>query len=281
MSRARGPRGASTVDRVDRVASATVHRGSPVPLHVQIRAHILELIEDGELAPGHQVPTERELADRFGVSLAPVRQAILDLAKEGYLVRARGKGTFVREQPVLEDIAILTSFTESMRAKGIEPEMRILRQALVPTPPDVGRGLRTRERRLILLERLALVDGVPVALLAAYLPPARFPKLLDTALEGRSLYRTLREQDGTTMSKAESILEVARCDAANAGLLGIAAGTPVLQVDGLTFDQRDQPVEFSRVRYRTDRFRFRLDSFLRSDRVIHLIDGERAAGAPE
>jgi hypothetical protein len=54
-----------------------------------------------------------------------------------------------------------------------------------------------------------------------------------------------------------------------------------LQVDGLTYDQRDQPVEFSRVRYRADRFRFRLDSFLRSDRVIHLIDGERAAGAPE
>jgi GntR family transcriptional regulator len=281
MSRARAHRGASTMDRVGRVVSATVHRDSPVPLHVQIRAHILDLIEDGELAPGHQVPTERELADRFGVSLAPVRQAVLDLAKEGYLVRARGKGTFVREQPVLEDIAILTSFTESMRAKGIEPEMRILRQELTPALAEIADGLRTRERRLILLERLALVEGIPVALLAAYLSPARFPELLDAPLEGRSLYRTLLEQDGTTMSKAESILEVARCDATRAALLGIAPGTPVLQVDGLTFDQRDEPVEFSRVRYRTDRFRFRLDSFLRSDRVVHLIDGGRAAGAHE
>jgi GntR family transcriptional regulator len=258
-----------------------IDRSSPIPLHVQIRAHLLHLIEVGELPAGHQIPTERALADRFGVSLAPVRQAVLDLAKEGYLVRARGKGTFVREQAVLEDIAILTSFTESMRAKGIEPQMHVLRQELVTPPADIARGLRTRERRVILLQRLARVDGEPVSLLAAYLSPARFPKLLAARMDGRSLYATLRQQDGTVMSKAESILEVARCDPADAGLLGIASGTPVLKVDGLTYDQHDQPVEFSRVLYRTDRFRFRLDSFLRSDRVVHLIDGERAAGAHE
>jgi GntR family transcriptional regulator len=283
MAGQQASRGTSVVDREHRrpVSSPGIDRASPIPLHLQIRAHLLHLIEVGELPAGHQIPTERALADRFGVSLAPVRQAVLDLAKEGYLVRARGKGTFVREQPVLEDVAIVTSFTESMRAKGIEPDIRVLRQELTPAPTDVARGLQTRERRLVLLERLALVDGEPVALLAAYLSPARFPWLRGTPLDGRSLYGTLRERDGTTMAKAESILEVVRCTAQQAALLGVPAGTPFLRVEGITYDHRNEPAEYSRVLYRADRFRFRLDSYLRSDRVFHLVDGQRADRAPE
>ena len=84
-----------------------INRESPVPLHTQFRQYLVALIERGELDPGAQVPRERELAERHGVSLAPVRQAILDLVKEGYFYRVRGKGTFVREAKVEEKISIL------------------------------------------------------------------------------------------------------------------------------------------------------------------------------
>src|SRR5689334_22240186 len=75
--------------------SERVSRSLPTPLHAQIRRLLLAMIERGELKPGKPLPTERDLAQRHRVSLAPVRQAILDLAREGVLYRVRGQGTFV------------------------------------------------------------------------------------------------------------------------------------------------------------------------------------------
>ena len=59
-----------------------VSRDSPVPLHHQVRNYLLGCIERGELLPGQKLLQEREYSVRFGISLAPVRQAILDLVKE-------------------------------------------------------------------------------------------------------------------------------------------------------------------------------------------------------
>ena len=98
-----------------------VHRHSPAPLHHQIKVAVLQGIEQGWLSPGSQLPRERRLAEALGVSLAPVRQAMVDLTKEGYVDRTRGKGTFVRERKLVEKIQILGSFHGSMREQGLAP----------------------------------------------------------------------------------------------------------------------------------------------------------------
>src|SRR2546422_226556 len=134
---------------------AVISRTSAIPIHTQFRAHLLRRIESGELRQGQKLPSEREYADQLGVSLAPIRQAILDLVKEGYLHRTRGRGTFVQEAKVDEKIAILSSFTQSMRAKGIEPDIRIRFRGLVIAEPVLGEALRTRERKLMLIRRIA------------------------------------------------------------------------------------------------------------------------------
>ena len=72
------------------------------------------------LQPGEQLPRERELAEALGVSLAPVRQAMADLTKEGYVDRTRGKGTFVRDRKLVEKIQILGSFHDSVRRPGLD-----------------------------------------------------------------------------------------------------------------------------------------------------------------
>src|SRR5215831_15256708 len=89
--------------------TVSISRDSPVPLHHQMRNYLLGCIERGELQAGQKLLQEREYAARFGISLAPVRQAILDLVKENYLYRVPGRGTFVREQKVEEKIIILSS----------------------------------------------------------------------------------------------------------------------------------------------------------------------------
>jgi GntR family transcriptional regulator len=211
--------GGADADRSAEREIFTVSRASPVPLHVQIRNVLLEQIETGRLKPGEQIPRERELGERFGVSLAPVRQALLDLAKEGYLQRVQGRGTFVREAKVEQKIAILSSFTESLRAEGVDGSVRVLRHGPVPVPARVRSALEVTDRRVLLIERLAAQGEEPLALLRAYLPLPLVPELAETGLEGRSLYAVLLERYGVDLVRAESIIEVIRCDGVESGLL--------------------------------------------------------------
>ena len=252
-----------------------INRSAPVPLHHQVRNYLLGCLERGELRPGQQLLHEREYAARFGISLAPVRQAILDLVKEGYLYRVPGRGTFVREEKVEEKISILSSFSESMRAKGLEAVLHVTNLSAGEVAPSIQVAFGGRDLRVVSLHRIALVESQPVALLSSYLPAHLVPGLETRDLNGQSLYRILEEQYSIVLARAENTIEVARCPAHQATLLRIPAGTPMLQMEGKTYDVKDQFVEFARVLYRADRFRFTIESFRRDDRVLHLI------GAPD
>ncbi len=72
-----------------------VDRDSPTPLYYQLKTHFKDQMANGLLRPGDRLPTEREVCKSFGVSRAPVRQALTDLANEGYVYRRPGRGTFV------------------------------------------------------------------------------------------------------------------------------------------------------------------------------------------
>jgi GntR family transcriptional regulator len=259
-------------------ASLPINRNGLIPLHHQVRTYLLGCIERGELPPGQQLLQEREYAARFGISLAPVRQAILDLVKEGYLYRMRGRGTFVREAKVEEKINLLSSFTESLRAKGLRAEMRIVGIGIVAAPEGMRKFLAradASDASVVSIRRVAVVEGEGIALLSAYLPAELVPGLERVSLEGRSLYQTLEERHGIVLARAETAIEVVRCGAEDAALLGITQGTPLLLAEGATYDVSNRFIEFSRVLYRADRFRFTLESFRRDDRVLTLI------GAPE
>src|SRR5947209_16319783 len=121
----------------------SINRDSPIPLHHQVRSYLLRCIERGELLPGQQLLQEREYATRFGISLAPVRQAILDLVKEGLLYRTPGRGTFVREQKVEEKISILSSFSESMKAKGLGAVQRVVDLRVLKLPQSLRKTLES------------------------------------------------------------------------------------------------------------------------------------------
>jgi GntR family transcriptional regulator len=248
-----------------------LNRESPIPLHHQVRNYLLGCIERGELLPGHTLLQEREYAARFGISLAPVRQAILDLVKEGYLYRVPGRGTFVREQKVEEKISILSSFTESMRAKGLSADLRVVEQGVGKTPPHIGALLAQDEEEFVTIRRVAFIKDTAVALLSSYLPVRLVPGLEQMDLNGKSLYKLLEERYGIVLARAENTIEVVRCRSAQSSLLGVPPGTPMMQVEGKTYDVKDRFVEFAQVLYRADRFRFTIESFRRDDRVLHLI----------
>jgi GntR family transcriptional regulator len=243
----------------DRLAAA-VHRHSPMPLHHQIKVAVLQGIEQGWLRPGEQLPRERELAEALGVSLAPVRQAMVDLTKEGYVDRTRGKGTFVRERKLVEKIQILGSFHSSMERQGLHPVVKVLSDEVQRVPEDVAEALSLRSRDAWCLRRLALLDDMPLALLTAWLPRRLARGMAAHDLGAGSLYDALAEVHGIRMTAADNLVEVGRAGLDDAELLGLTPGSPLLRVVGITRSQDNNPVEYSDVLYRPEQFRFAIES---------------------
>ncbi len=248
----------------------SIRRDSSTPLHVQFRHLLLGMIERGDVRSGQPLPTERELADRYRVSLAPVRQAVLDLVREGLLYRVRGQGTFLRERPNIERVSVLSSFSKSMRARGFDVEIHILRQEAVRPPSYVAEALRMTERRILRFERLALIDSEPLALLTSFLSLRTFPGLTIDERSGNSLYDVLEDQFGIIPVHAEMVVEMAPCSTGQSGLFSLPPGSPLLLVEGTTFDEHDTPVEYFRVFYRSDRIRLRFDTHRSAEDVIQL-----------
>jgi len=248
-------------------APRRIDRRLPVPLHFQIRALLIEMIERGEAAPGKPFPTERELASRYGVSLSPIRQAILDLVKEGVLYRRPGSGTFLREPPRTERVSVLTSFSESLRARGAQVDVFVLAQERVPTPSAIADVVDHAEE-VVVIERLTVIDGEPAAVLRSSLPADRFPGLEHAHLPRGSLYRYLEDAAGVVPRRAETTVQVVPCSTVRSEQLRVAAGAPLLRASGAVYDGRDDVIEAFEVQYRSDAVRLRFDTLQTAEDVV-------------
>jgi GntR family transcriptional regulator len=258
----------------------SLSRSSSVPLHAQISQALVGLIESGKLAHGERLPPERYLASVFDVSLAPVRQAILDTVSKGLLVRSRGQGTFVLAPGLDEKISILPSWTESLRDQQVEVATRVLCQERVPTPALIARALGMRGGDSIYLERLAILGREPVALLETYLPARAFPGLVDVSFADQSLYGLLEKRYGTVVTWAESTIDVAHCSSREAEKLDVPVGELVLRLEGTAFAEAKKPVEYFKVLYRANRVRFHLESRRRTDGVVRLVAPDEQGPPP-
>src|SRR5919197_1644244 len=242
--------------------AVAISRTSAVPLHLQIRRAIQDAIAAGDLRPGVRLPTEHEYARSFGVSIAPVRQALLDLAAAGLIVRHKGRGTFVRGMRVEAEIDLLTSFTDSLRQRGIGVRMQSLEQGRVSAHAEVARSLGLRPRAgVVRLRRLAWIGHEPAAILDAFLPAREFGSIADLDFErGRSLYATPESEFGVRLGVARSRLEIGRLSDEEGRLLDQPEGTPTIRISSVTEDVVGRLVEASWVTYRSDRFAFTMTS---------------------
>jgi GntR family transcriptional regulator len=256
-----------------------IDRGSALPYHEQVYRLLLEEIMSGGFTPGEKLLQEKEYAARLGVSLAPVRQAILALTKDGYLTRTRGRGTFVREVKVANKIQLLSSFTAALGATGLPVAMRVLTAETVPASEAKAGALQVPVgAELFHLRRLAFLAGEAVALLSAFLPAELCQGLTEADLSS-SLYQLLEQRHGTVMTSATNTIEVVRARPKHSSHLQVPVGEALLRVEAITFDQHRTPIEFSQVLYRADRFRFEIESHRRDRHIQHVV-GEAHSDPP-
>lgn len=234
-------------------------RTTPIALYYQIEQDLRARIARGELKPGCRLPPEPQLATHYRVSRITIRQALSRMVAEGLIERRRGTGTFVRGEKVAQRTGLLTSFTEEMQYRGLRPATQVLRAETVTAPKAAQQALGLRPAELVVyLARLRIVNEEPLALTEAYLPRRFVPGLERTPLVDGSLYRTLEEIYGLELAEADEEIEAKRATAEERRLLGLPRGGFVLQVTRVTFLASGEAVEYARVAYKAERFKYYL-----------------------
>lgn len=236
----------------------------PVPLHHQVYLDLKSALDAGEWQPGDQLPTERELAARYGCSLITVRRALDELSRERRLSRTRGRGTFVTQPVIDRNLQGPLSFADEMRRLGREPETRLVAARPEHASETVAAALRIEPGApTVYLERLRLASGTPMLLEMVHLPAERFPGLLALDLEHQSLYELLATRYRTPVVRARESLEPAMVPAREARILGLKARSLALLVEGTAFAIDGTPVEFGRTYVRGDLTRYFVERVVR------------------
>ncbi|NDV01329.1 GntR family transcriptional regulator [Pseudoroseicyclus tamaricis] len=205
------------------------------PLHSQLRRFILEQIRTGEWQPHARIASERELCDRFGVSRTTARRAILDLVHQGELYPVAGKGTFVADRPLRQELRPLVGFDEDLRSQGLVTRSQICDFRRIEADTDLARSLGVGlHSPVILLRRLRLLRDQPLAIQTSFLPEHLCPGLMRLDFNGRSLYRTLREQYGLDLMEGTTVITAALASEEEAGLLKLKPPAAVLRTSQMT-----------------------------------------------
>jgi len=219
----------------------------------EARARVLDLIE--RLGVGDAIPSERQLSTDFGVSRLTVRAALDELVREGYLVRRRGAGTFVSEPKIAQELT-MTSFTDDMRQRGLEPGSRTLELGVVSAGARLGRLLHVSPSEpVVVAKRLRLADRETMAIEELHVRESLVPGLTARDLEDRSFYDLLQNRFGITIVGGVQTVEPTVTNEEESALLGVPLHSPAFQFERITRSSGGEIVEYVRSIYRGDRYR--------------------------
>jgi GntR family transcriptional regulator len=185
----------------------------------------------------------------------------MELTKEGYLERVKGKGTYV-SRPKLEAnfIQKLESFHAQMLALGVQPMTKVIRLEIVPAIPAVNAALNIPDsEELVLLIRLCFGDNSPIALMESYLPAKRFAGIVHEDLTNYSLYIIFAKSFHTTVTRVTRQIEAINASQREAEYLGIQKGKAICLVHNTAYDQDNIIAEYNIAYYRGERSKFTME----------------------
>lgn len=226
--------------------TAIAPEAAGMPLYRAAKRELLRAIETGALTPGAALPAEAELAGALGVSVGTLRHAVDELAAEHILVRRQGRGTFVATHS--ED-RFLFQFFHVERADGLReaPQVQLVgfERGRLPDDAAAALGSRTGEPCFTVENRL-LLQGQAVVYDRLVLPATLYKGLTEKRLRERpgTIYQLWQADFGITVLRAEERARAVSADRAAARVLGVAPGTPVLQVRRIARTFGDKPVEY-------------------------------------
>lgn len=236
-----------------------VRSGLGAPRYHQVYVAVRAWVQDGTYGPGAQIPTEPELGRIFGVSRITVRKAIEELAREGWVVRRQGSGTFARfpagSRPIaldlrsvmdqVSDFAALTGVRDH-RVAEVDPDEETRAALALPVGARVQRESHVRE-----------LGDAPIGLITTYVPLEVAAQLGERTARSQPMFMLL-EAAGLRVASADQYLGATLAGVEAAQALGVAVGAPLLRIVRVVRDDRGRPVERMVALYRADAYQYHL-----------------------
>lgn len=233
--------------------AVALDRSSPVPLYYQLAQAIEAAIRDGEPSPGDRFENELALAQRLTLSRPTTRRAIQELVDKGLLVRKRGVGTQVVQNPSHRRVELTSLFDDLARA-GQDPTTQLLEYRTGTAEDEIAAELNLgTDHDVVTIRRLRGADGQPLALMTNYLPVALAPEPAE--LEQNGLYHSMRAR-GVHIRLARQRIGARPATRAEARLLREKAGAPLLTMRRTAFDDSGRAVEYGEHCFRASRYYF-------------------------
>ncbi len=228
---------------------------SMLPLYSQVKEYVIHEIEEGALGAGSQLPSQRELCEKFGISLMTARRAINELISEGVIYAIPGKGLFVANKKQAVEADPLISFTDDMVQRGLHPTSQLLESNLTQASPFLAKTLGVETHaELAYFRRLRLADGRPMAVQANYIVYRYCPGILTQPVQQEGLFNILRNRYGLRLTDTLTTVESALASEEVAELLQMSLPAPLLVTEQVTFLENGRAVEFAHTTYCGDRY---------------------------
>ncbi len=240
----------------------TVDKNSPIPLYYQLKQLLIQKLQQKQLKPGQQLPTEESLQHEYDISRTTVRQALRELEVEGWITRQAGKGTFVMETKVREGTEPFNDSLVFFRSYGIEMSWKVLsaEQEYVPLHIAERLGMPVGEKAFC-LRRLRLANQEPIGMTVIYLVSKWVDRVDLSLAENGGSMNYLKVPD-LSQCVAERIVEALPASHEEARILGIRHQDPVLVITRLLRDCDGSPMEHYRGVFRGDRYQYNVQNLL-------------------
>ncbi|THF63951.1 phosphonate metabolism transcriptional regulator PhnF [Pseudothauera nasutitermitis] len=238
-----------------------MERTNGIALWRQIERTLAEEIHGPAYRPGDRLPTEAELAARFGVNRHTLRRALSALQEAGLVSIEQGRGTFVHADVMEYQIGKRTRFSENVLHSRRQPGGRLLRAQEVPAGAETARALGLRPGTpVLLLEMLREADGLPVSLAIHYFPKERCAGLIEAYEHSGSITSALFSLGIKDYTRAQTRVTTRLPLGDEARLLRQARSQPVLVSEGVNLDPDGLPLEYSVACFAGQRVQFVFDT---------------------
>ena len=229
------------------------------PLYDQLVDLLSDKIQN-EMHPGDALPSERDLAETYGLSRTTVRLAMSELEELGLVTRKHGKGTFVSSvSRDTTDLMGTYSFTDQMRSLGRVPRTEVIDFEVREASKFVAQNMDLRLGEAVFrMRRLRTADGVPMMLERTYMPVKVFEGLTQRMVESKSLYEIVEQDFRMKIKTAEEAFGARAARPDEARLLKIDEDAPVLHLVRTTYNSKNVVIEYTRSVARADMFEYKI-----------------------
>jgi GntR family transcriptional regulator len=234
-----------------------IDKNSMIPIYHQLYSLLLDQIDNRLYKPHDLLPSENELAQKYQISRHTAQRSIKQLVTQGIAYRLQGKGTFVADKTITYSVTASLSYSAEIIGLKKVPQNKLTHMKEIPASALIAQKLGVEEGAPVYsIQRVRLVDDVPMSLQTSYLPKFLVPDLIEKKFEEGSLFKTVKKEYGLEIGNASEFLRTVQADAYESKLLGVHKNDPMFLLERVTKTQNGKILEYVKTILRGDKSKF-------------------------